>query len=161
MQKRESKTNAMRQLDTAGIAYTPLYYDLGDRVFSGEAVCELLGVSADESFKTLCARGERNGVAVFVIPVSGELDLKKAAAAMGDKGVALVPVKELKDLTGYERGGVSPIGMKKAYPTFFDETAQLFDYIEVSGGVKGCSLRVEPEPLAAFLCAVFVPLTME
>ncbi|MDO5111315.1 MAG: aminoacyl-tRNA deacylase [Clostridia bacterium] len=161
MPKQQIKTNAMRQLDTAGIAYTPLYYELGDMEFSGEAVCALLGVSADESFKTLCARGERKGIGVFVIPVSGELDLKKAALALGDKGVALVAVKELKNLTGYERGGVSPIGMKKPYPTFFDETAQLFDFIEVSGGVKGCSLKVAPAPLADFLGAAFVPLTVE
>ncbi len=158
---KQNKTNAMRQLDTAGIAYTPLYYTLEGEAFSGEAVCALLGVSADESFKTLCARGERRGVGVFVIPVSGALDLKKAAAAMGDKGVALVAVKELKALTGYERGGVSPIGMKKPYPVFIDETAQLFENIEVSGGVKGCSLKLAPQALAAFLQAPFVPLTVE
>ncbi len=161
MAKQQSKTNVMRILEAAGLPYEPLYYDLGDADFSGEAVCKALGVSPEESFKTLCARGERKGIAVFVIPVAGELDLKAAAAACGDKAVALVPVKELKALTGYERGGVSPVGMKKPYPVFIDETAQLFEHIEISGGLKGCSVKLEPEPLAAFLGAAFAPLTVE
>ena len=158
---KQNKTNVMRLLEAAGVEYKPLYYDLGDTPFSGEAVCEALGVSAEESFKTLCARGERTGINVFVIPVAGELDLKAAAAACGDKAVTLTAVKELKNLTGYERGGVSPVGMKKPYPVFIDETAQLFDAIEVSGGVKGCSIRVEPEALRVFLGASFAPLTVE
>ncbi len=161
MAKQSNKTNVMRLLEAAQIPYEPLYYDLGDAEFSGEAVCEALGVSADESFKTLCARGERKGIAVFVIPVSGELDLKAAALACGDKAVTLTAVKELKELTGYERGGVSPVGMKKAYPVFIDETAQLFEHIEISGGIKGVSLKLEPEALAEFLSATFAPLTVE
>lgn len=161
MAKQQNKTNVMRILEADGIAYEPLYYELGDREFSGEAVCEILGVSPEESFKTLCARGERKGIAVFVIPVAGELDLKAAAAACGDKAVTLVPVKELKNLTGYERGGVSPVGMKKLYPVFIDETAQLFEHIEISGGVKGCSVKLEPEALRAFLGAKFAALTVE
>lgn len=161
MSKAQNKTNVMRLLEAAGIGYAPLYYDLGDTPFSGEAVCEALGVSAEESFKTLCARGERTGINVFVIPVAGELDLKAAAAACGDKVVTLTAVKELKNLTGYERGGVSPLGMKKAYPTFIDETAQLFEQIEISGGIKGCSIKVAPEPLCTFLGAKFAALTVE
>lgn len=161
MAKQQTKTNVMRLLEAAGISYEPLYYDLGEAEFSGEAVCEVLGVSPQESFKTLCARGERTGINVFVIPVAGELDLKAAAAVCGDKAVALTAVKELKNLTGYERGGVSPVGLKKAYPVYIDETAQLFDHIEISGGMKGCSVKLEPEKLRAYLGAVFAPLTIE
>ena len=110
----------MRLLDKGKVPYTPLYYDLGDRPFSGEAVCEALGLDPAGSFKTLCARGERKGVAVFVIPIAGELDLKAAAKALGDKAVELAAVRELPTLTGYERGAVSPVGMKKRYPIFID-----------------------------------------
>ena len=110
---KNTKTNVMRLLDKGKVPYTPLYYDLGHRPFSGEAVCEALGLDPAGSFKTLCARGERKGVAVFVIPIAGELDLKAAAKALGDKAVELAAVRELPTLTGYERGAVSPVGMKK------------------------------------------------
>jgi len=161
MAKPEKKTNAMRMLDVAGIDYETRYYELDDEAFSGEAVSALTGVPAERCFKTLCAKGDRRGVLVFVIPVSGELDLKAAAAAAGDKAVEMVHAKELMALTGYVRGGVSPVGMKKLYPTFFDETAVLFDTISISGGAKGCSLVVDPQKVAEYLKADFVPLTRE
>lgn len=159
--KTDKKTNAMRMLDTAGITYETRYYELEDDEFSGGAVSALTGIPPEQCFKTLCARGARRGVLVFVIPVSCELDLKAAAAASEDKAVELAHTKELFALTGYIRGGVSPVGMKKPYPTFFDETAQLFDTISISGGAKGCSLIVSPEDIAAFLGAAFVPLARE
>jgi len=155
------KTNAMRILETAGISYEAQFYEIADEDFSGVAVAELTGIEPERSFKTLCARGEKKGILVFVIPVAEELDLKLAAKAAGDKRVELTHVKELFNLTGYVRGGVSPIGMKKKYPTYFDETAILFDTISISGGQKGCKLMVEPEPLAEFLGAEFAPLTRE
>ncbi len=161
MTKPDKKTNAMRMLDTAGIAYEALNYELDDEAFSGVAVSALTGVEPDRCFKTLCARSAKRGALVFVIPVSAELDLKEAAAAAGEKAVELVHVNELPALTGYVRGGVSPIGMKKVYPTFFDETAVLFDTISISGGVKGCSLLVDPQKAADYLGAVFAPLTKE
>ncbi len=161
MTKPEKKTNAMRMLETAGIAYETLYYEVGDEVFSGETVSALIGVPPEQCFKTLCARGDKRGILVFVIPVSSELDLKAAAVAAGDKAVEMVHTKELLALTGYIRGGVSPVGMKKAYPTFIDETAQLFDVISISGGAKGCSLVVDPQKLAAYVSAEFAPLTRE
>ena len=156
--KKETVTNAMRLLKQAGVAYEAMYYDLGDEPFSGEAVCRALGVSEEVSFKTLCARGERKGIAVFVIPIAEELNLKAAAAAFGDKAVSLVAVKELPGLTGYERGGVSPVGMKKKYPVFIDETALGLDNIKISGGLKGVSLMVEPRALAKYLNASFAPI---
>ena len=116
------KTNAMRMLERAGIPYKPVYYEIADEEFCGEAVSQLTGIPPEQSFKTLCAKGDKRGVLVFVIPVDGELDLKAAAVAAQDKRVELVHVKELITLTGYVRGGVSPVGMKKLYPTYFDET---------------------------------------
>jgi Cys-tRNA(Pro)/Cys-tRNA(Cys) deacylase len=123
--KPEKKTNAMRLLDSAGIEYETLFYELDEAEFSGEAVSALTGVEPERCFKTLCAKGIKRGPLVFVIPVSSELDLKAAAAASGDKSVEMVHAKDLFALTGYVRGGVSPVGMKKAFPTFFDETATL------------------------------------
>ena len=157
MAKKEIKTNAMRQLDKAGIAYEAVEYDLGDEEFSGEAVCRLTGIPAERSFKTLCASGS-SGVCVFVVPVDSVLDLKKAAAAAGEKRVELLHVKDLVRLTGYERGGVSPVGMKKQYPTFFEETAQLYDIIGISAGIKGCTILVAPDAVTAFVSASYAPL---
>lgn len=155
---KEMKTNAMRLLDKGKVPYQPLYYDLGDTPFSGEAVCRALGLDPAGSFKTLCARGERRGVAVFVIPIAGELDLKAAARALGDKAVTLAAVRELPALTGYERGAVSPVGMKKRYPVFIDQSARARGTIEISGGMKGVSLMLDAGALAAFLGARFAPL---
>lgn len=154
-----AKTNAMRLLENGGVEYEPVYYTLAEEAFSGLAVAALTGIEPARSFKTLCARGEKRGVLVFVIPVDAELDLKLAALAAGDKRVELTHVKELVGLTGYVRGGVSPVGMKKQYPTFIDETAILFDTVAVSGGQKGCSVLVEPQMLCTFLGAEFAALT--
>ena len=160
MQK-EVKTNAMRMLERAGVPYTPVYYDLGEETFSGEAVSVLTGIPPEQSFKTLCARGERKGVMVFVIPVSGELDVKAAASAAGDKRIELIHVKDLLGLTGYVRGGVSPVGMKKQYPTYIEETALRFDRIAVSGGQKGCTVLVSPQQLLTLLGASTARLLRE
>ena len=159
MAKGQAKTNAMRMLERAGIPYQPVYYEISDEEFPGSAVARLLGLDAATCFKTLCARGEHKGVLVFVIPVDEELDLKAAALAAGDKRVELIHAKQLQGLTGYIRGGVSPVGMKKRYPTFFDATAAAFTEIEISGGAKGCSLVVAPQVVADFLQASFAPLT--
>lgn len=154
----QAKTNAMRMLERAKIAYQPVYYDLGEEEFSGEAVSALTGIQPERSFKTLCARGDKRGVMVFVVPVSGELSLKAAAKAAGDKRVEMVHSKDLLGLTGYVRGCVSPIGMKKQYPTFIDESATKFESIAVSAGAKGCSLLVSPGELAGYLRAGFAGL---
>jgi Cys-tRNA(Pro)/Cys-tRNA(Cys) deacylase len=159
MAKLEKKTNAMRMLDAEGIPYEALYYELSAKEFSGEAVSELTGVPRERCFKTLCAKGAKHGILVFVIPVSSELDLKAAASTADDKSVEMVHTKELMTLTGYVRGGVSPVGMKRAYPTFFDETAVLFDTISISAGAKGCSLLVNPIKVADYLGADFAVIT--
>lgn len=160
MKDKEIKTNAMRLLDKAKVSYTPFYYTLPEGPFSGELVCEILGISSNLSFKTLCACGERKGIAVFVIPISGELDLKAAARSLGDKAVRLVAVKDLLSLTGYERGSVSPVGMKKRYPVFIDASAQSLDTMYISGGIKGITLRLSPDALTSYLGSSYAPLCL-
>ena len=152
-------TNAMRLLKQAGIEYGTSEYEVDESDLSGVHAAQMLGVEPDQVFKTLVARGERTGIGVFCIPVAEELDLKKCAAAMGDKKVEMIHVKELLGLTGYIRGGCSPIGMKKKYPTWIDEIATLFDRIYVSAGMRGQQLIVDPEDLRAYTCAKFADLT--
>lgn len=149
-----NKTNAMRMLDKAGIPYETIEYEVDEADLSGMHIAEQTGMMPDMMFKTLVARGEKTGPVVFCIPVNAELDLKKCAAAAGDKRVELIAVKELPVLTGYIRGGCSPIGMKKKYPTYFDETAVLFDRITVSAGVRGCQLLIDRAQLIRFVGAV-------
>ena len=161
MTKKEklNKTNAMRELDTAGIAYEWAEYDYDESDLSGEHAAAELGVSEDEMFKTLVTRGDNNLLSVFVIPVAGELDLKKAAVASGNKKIEMIHVKEINDLTGYLRGGCSPIGMKKQYPTYIDETAILFDKIYFSAGRRGMQIILDPNILVEFINAELCDLT--
>ena len=151
-------TNAVRLLKQAGIACDTAEYAVDEADLSGVHAAAELGIDAECCFKTLVARGERKGLGVFVIPVAEELDLKKAAAAMGDKKVELIHVKELLPLTGYVRGGCSPVGMKKKYPTCFDETCVLWDEIAVSAGARGHQMIVPPEALATLVDAKLADL---
>lgn len=121
---------------------------------------EAIGMPPEQVFKTLVARGERTGINVFCIPVCCELDLKKAARAAGDKNMELIPVKELLPLTGYIRGGCSPVGMKKKYPTFLDETATLWDEIAVSAGERGHQLILNPDDLGRLVSAALVDIIL-
>ena len=155
------KTNAMRQLDSAEIKYEMAEYDVDESDLSGTHAAEELGASEDEVFKTLVTRGDGGALFVFVIPSGASLDLKKAAAASGNKKIEMIHVKEIFDLTGYIRGGCSPIGMKKQYPTFIDETAVLFDKIYFSAGKRGVQIILAPEVLSEFICAPFADLTKE
>ena len=148
-----NKTNAMRQLDKANINYETIEYEVDENDLSGIHIAETTGMNPDIMFKTLVAKGEKSGPLVFCIPVNLELDLKKCAAAVKDKRVELIPVKELLGLTGYIRGGCSPIGMKKKFPTFFDESALLYDKITVSAGVRGCQLLIDREKLISYINA--------
>lgn len=157
--KQINKTNAMRQLDSAGIEYKFAEYEYDESDLGGEHVAAELGLSEDVVFKTLATRGDNNILSVFVIPVSCNLDLKKAAVASGNKKVEMIHVKEILDLTGYIRGGCSPIGMKKQYPTYIDETAVLFDEIYFSAGKRGMQIILNPEKLAEFIDAKFCDLT--
>ena len=152
-------TNAMRLLTQAGIPFETSEYPVDESDLSGVHAAAMLGVDADCVFKTLVVRGERKGICVFVIPVAEELDLKKCASTMGDKKAEMIHVKELLGLTGYVRGGCSPIGMKKKYPTYIDEIATLFDRIYVSAGLRGQQLIINPEDLRGYTEATYADLT--
>lgn len=146
-----TKTNAMRLLDQAGIPYRAAEYDFDENDLNGMHAAEALAMPPEQVFKTLVARGEKQGYLVFCIPVCCELDLKKAAKAAGDKKVDLIHVKELLPLTGYIRGGCSPIGMKKQFPTFLEESAMLYDTIGISAGCRGCQLLLAPDALMNYV----------
>lgn len=154
-----NKTNAMRMLDAAKIPYTPLEYEVDESDLSGIHIAAQIGLPVEQVFKTIVLRGDKKGLAVFCLPVACEIDLKKAAGLTGDKKVEPVHVKELLGLTGYIRGGCSPIGMKKKFPTYIDETVVLFDEITVSAGVRGCQLLLNAEQLIAFTEATVADLT--
>lgn len=155
------KTNAMRILDKDNIPYETKEYEVDENDLSGEHIANQLGLDCQQVFKTLVARGEKNGIMVFCIPVNEELDLKKASAAVKDKKIEMVHVKELLGLTGYIRGGCSPIGMKKKYPTFIDETAILFDKIYISAGIRGAQLVMNPENIIRFTGAKAIDLVRD
>ena len=155
-----TKTNAVRLLQLAGIPCREHFYEFDEKDLNGNHAAAAIGMPGEQVFKTLVARGERKGICVFCIPVCCELDLKKAAKAAGDKNMELVPVKELLGLTGYIRGGCSPVGMKKRYPTYFDETAQLWDEIAVSAGERGHQMVVPVEALAEYISAEFVDIIL-
>ena len=145
--QKDEKTNVMRVLDQKKVPYTPHAYPVGDTAPDGVTVARLLGQNPAAVFKTLVAKGASGGCYVFGIPVEATLDLKKAAKAAGEKSVAMLPARELLPLTGYVHGGCSPVGMKKQYPTVFDETAELFDTICVSAGKIGFQVELDPAAL--------------
>ena len=153
-------TNVMRILESGGIQFSSLEYEWDEEDLSGVHAAQVLGLDPETVFKTLVARGDKTGLNVFIIPVAEELDLKKCARASGNRSVEMIHVKELKPLTGYERGGCSPIGMKKKYPTFIDETALLADEIAVSGGKRGVQVRLKPSDLIKAADAVPADLTV-
>lgn len=153
------KTNAVRLIQQAKIPCREAFYDFDVNDLSGSHAAEAVGMPPEQVFKTLVARGERTGINVFCIPVCCELDLKKAAKVAGDKKMEMVAVKELLGLTGYVRGGCSPVGMKKKYPTFLDETCILWDEIAVSAGARGHQIVLNPEDLANLCNAEIVELT--
>lgn len=147
------KTNAMRMLDRAKISFKAIEYEVDENDLSGVHIADSVGLPYDMVFKTLVAKGDKTGPVVFCIPVHKEIDLKKAAQATNNKRVELLAVKELLPLTGYIRGGCSPIGMKKQFPTFFDKSAENFDQITISAGTKGCQLLISREKLISFVRA--------
>ena len=149
---KDNKTNVMRLLEQAGIPYTPHTYD-PEGPIDGVSVAKMLGQDPECVFKTLVTRGASGGYYVFDIPVAENLDLKKAAKAVGEKSIAMLPQKELLPLTGYVHGGCSPVGMKKQFPTVFHETALLYDTIMVSAGKIGYQVEVNPEDLIALVRA--------
>ncbi len=158
---KEQKTNVMRLLEQKKIKYTPHEYPHSDEAVDGLTVARICGQDPAQVFKTLVARGASKGIYVFVVPVAGELDLKKAAKAAGEKSVAMIHVSEINALTGYVRGGCSPVGMKKQYKTFFDISAQDKPTVMVSAGKIGYQVELEPNELCALVRGKFADLVSE
>ena len=152
------KTNAARLLDAAGIPYTLVPYEVDEEHLEASHVAQQLGEDLDRVFKTLVLRGDRNGLFVCVIPGPLEVDLKVAARISGNKSCAMIHVKELLPLTGYIRGGCSPIGMKKPLPTFLHESAFLWDSIFISAGIRGLQIGIAPQALKDFIGADIYPM---
>lgn len=157
----EQKTNVMRLLDQKKIPYTTYHYPCPQGAVDGEKVARLLGQDPATIFKTLVTRGTGKGYYVFVVPVACTLDLKAAARAVGEKSIAMIRQAELLPLTGYVHGGCSPIGMKKAFPTVLDQSAQALNTMVVSAGKIGTQVALSPQDLAKCTGASFAPVGRE
>lgn len=148
-----NKTNAVRLLDRAKIGYCLLPYEVDEKNLAATHVAEQLGEDVERVFKTLVLRGDRNGFLVCVIPGNAEVDLKRAAKVSGNKSVGMIPVKELLPVTGYIRGGCSPVGMKRLFPTYIHSTCLDFEYIYISAGIRGLQIKMAPEDLVEYIGA--------
>lgn len=155
----QTKTNAVRLLEKAGLSFETVPYQVDENNLAATHVAEQLGEDIAQVFKTLVLHGDRSGYFVCVIPGDKEVDLKKAAKAAGAKKAEMIPMKDLLSTTGYIRGGCSPVGMKKPFPTFFDESAMNFDFIYVSAGVRGLQIKINPSDLIGFVGASLAELT--
>jgi Cys-tRNA(Pro)/Cys-tRNA(Cys) deacylase len=153
------KTNAVRLLDQMQIGYQLREYAVDPQDLAAETVAAKIGLPAERVFKTLVARGDRNGICMAAIPANAELDLKALAQATGDRGIQLVPVKELQSLTGYIRGGVTALAGKKEYPVYADEIIELFEIISISAGVRGMQILLAPPDYLRATKATVAPLT--
>lgn len=153
-----AKTNAIRLIERAKINCREAFYEYDINDLNGNHAAEAIGFPPEQVYKTLVAKGSRTGINVFCIPVCAELDLKKAAKIVGDKDMALIPVKDLLGITGYIRGGCSPVGMKKSYPTYFEECCELFDEIAVSAGERGHQVILPPMDLVRLVNGVLADI---
>ena len=152
------KTNAARLLESAGIPFDLIPYEVDENNLAADHVAAQLGEPIEQVFKTLVLRGDRGGLFVCVMPGNMEVDLKVAARISGNKSAAMIHMKELLPETGYIRGGCSPIGMKKPLPTFIHESALLYDHIFVSAGIRGLQIKIDPNALISFIGADIYPL---
>ena len=155
-----TKTNAMRQLDAAKIKYTPCTYEVDENDLSGTHIADCIGLPDEQVFKTIVTRSDKGALFVFCIPCHKEIDLKRAAQVTRSKKLDTVPVKELLGLTGYIRGGCSPVGMKKKFPTYFDASAENLAELTVSAGVKGIQLLVSREDIVRFTGATLADIAV-
>ena len=154
-----NKTNAMRQLDAAKIAYTVCSYEVDENDLSGTHLADQIGLPYEQVFKTIVTKGDKTGYLVFCLPCHKEIDLKAAAAVTGNKKIEPVHVKDLLGLTGYIRGGCSPVGMKKKFPTYFDQSVETQETITVSAGVRGMQLLLKREDILRFTGAKLAKIT--
>lgn len=155
------KTNAVRVLDSLGIRYDLREYEVDPDDLAAERVAQKIGLPAEQVFKTLVARGDRGGVCLAVVPGDAMLDLKALAKLSGDRSVETVALKEVQPLTGYVRGGVTALACKKDYPTYVDETIQLFDIVSISAGVRGTQIIIAPADYLRATCARVGPIARE
>ncbi|MEI3246403.1 MAG: Cys-tRNA(Pro) deacylase [Lachnospiraceae bacterium] len=155
---KEAKTNAMRMLDRAKISYEVIQYEC-DEFIDGLHTAEKTGAPVEQSFKTLVMQGKSKQYYVFVLPIAEEVQLKTAARVVGEKSVEMIPVKDITKITGYVRGGCTPLGMKKQFPTVIHESARMFDKIYISGGRIGMTIIVDPLQLAELIGAQFADIT--
>ena len=156
-----NKTNAARLLDKAKIKYELVPYEVDENDLAATHIATQLGEDIRQVFKTLVLKGDKTGHFVCVVPGDAEVDLKKAAKVSGNKKVDLIPMKELLPTTGYIRGGCSPVGMKKVFPTYFHSTCMDFDYIYVSAGVRGLQLKIAPADLVGYVRASVADIIVE
>ena len=156
-----NKTNAMRQLDAAKIKYETCTYEVDENDLSGTHIAEQIGMPFECVFKTIVTKGDKTGYTVFCIPCHKEIDLKRAAAVTGNKKIEPLHVKDLLGVTGYIRGGCSPVGMKKKFPTYFDKSAGELDRLTVSAGVRGIQLLIAAEDIIKFTNATLADVTAE
>ena len=157
--QQNNKTNAMRRLDAAKIKYSIFEYEVDESDLSGTHIADMIGLPYHMVFKTIVTKGDKSGYMVFCIPCDKEIDLRKAARETGNKKVEPIHVKELLDLTGYIRGGCSPVGMKKKFPTYFDSSAKILDALTVSAGVRGKQLLVSKDDIIKFTEARLLDIT--
>ena len=155
-----TKTNAMRQLDAVKIKYTPCTYEVDENDLSGTHIADCIGLPYEQVFKTIVTRSDKGALFVFCIPCHKEIDLKRAAQVTRSKKLDTVPVKELLGLTGYIRGGCSPVGMKKKFPTYFDASAENLAELTVSAGIKGIQLLVSREDIVRFTGATLADIAV-
>jgi Cys-tRNA(Pro)/Cys-tRNA(Cys) deacylase len=159
--KPASKTNAIRSLDTLGIPYELRSYPVDPEALDAVTVAGKIGLPPEQVFKTLVARGDRNGVCLAVVPAPSELDEKALARLSGDRKVEVVPLKEVQPLTGYIRGGVTALACKRNYPVFIDETTELFDVISISAGVRGTQILLAPSDYIAAVHGTLGPIARD
>lgn len=156
-----NKTNAMRQLDAAKIKYTPCVYEVDENDLSGTHIADSVGLPYEKVFKTIVTRSDKGAMFVFCIPCNKEIDLKRAAAVTGSKKIEPLAVKELLSVTGYIRGGCSPVGMKKKFPTYFDASVLTLSELTVSAGTRGIQLLLSREDILRFTGASVVAVTAD
>ena len=156
---KQIKTNAMRQLDAAKIKYQIMSYEVDENDLSGTHIADQIGLPYEKVFKTIVTVGDKTGHMVFCIPCNKEIDLKRAAQLTGNKKIEPLHVKDLLATTGYIRGGCSPVGMKKKFPTYFDESAARLDELTVSAGVRGAQLLLNAKEIIAFTQGALVAVT--
>ena len=154
-----NKTNAMRRLDAAKIKYVPCEYEVDENDLSGTHIADCIGLPYEKVFKTIVTRSDKGAIYVFCIPCHKEIDLKRAATVTGSKKIEPLAVRELLGITGYIRGGCSPVGMKKKFPTYFDASAAELDELTVSAGVKGIQLLVSREDIVRYTEAALADVT--